>query len=302
MYGVKEGAGQGLSWLPVLSLVVGLLLAGAFLRRQARLAYPMVDLRLFGQPGFTAAMLSYALGFFVLFGLSIFLPQYLQLVAALSPFETACWLAPWGSAFVIGSAIAPRLARYRQPGRITTWGLLLAALGFALLTQVGGPFGKGVIVAGTVMLALGLAPLLTFSVESIIAQVPPERAGAVAALSETISELSGAMGIALLGSLATLIYRVMFSVEALPGVSADALADTHSSLGAAMAIAGHLVEPARTELLSASRLAFTTGMQFTTATSALIVLAAALIARRAFGAVADVAHDATHRRRSHREN
>lgn len=280
VYGMKEGAGQGLSWSPVLSLLVGVALAGGFLHRQTRLTYPMVDLQLFSRPGFSAAMLSYAFGFFVLFGLSILLTQYLQLVLDLSPFKAACWLAPWGGAFMIGSATAPRIAHYWHPRRITTCGLLLSALGFALLTQVGGSSDKEVIITGTVMLALGLSPLFTFSVELIIAQAPSERAGAAAALSETGSELSGALGIALLGSLASLIYRMEFSPESLSGVPEDALAYANGSLSAAVVIADKLLEPARIELLTASRHAFTTSMQFISATSMLIVLAAALISCR----------------------
>ena len=181
---------------------------------------------------------------------------------------------------MIGSATAPRIARYWHPRRITTCGLLLSALGFALLTQVGGSSDKEVIITGTVMLALGLTPLFTFSVELIIAQAPSERAGAAAALSETGSELSGALGIALLGSLASLIYRMEFSPESLSGVPEGALAYASGSLNAAVAIADKLLEPARIELLTASRHAFTASMQFISATSMLIVLAAALISCR----------------------
>src|SRR5919106_347320 len=76
--------------------------------------------------------------------------------------------------------------------------------------------GFGVIVLGSVLFSLGTAPLFTLTNDLIIGAAPPERAGAAAGISETAAELGGALGIALLGSLATAIYGAALSRETLP--------------------------------------------------------------------------------------
>jgi DHA2 family multidrug resistance protein-like MFS transporter len=85
-------------------------------------------------------------------------------------------------------------------------GLAIAALGYMLITQVGHSDGPALLVTGMVLQSIGLAPVFTLTNDLIMATAPPERAGAASGISETSSELGGALGIALLGSLATAVY------------------------------------------------------------------------------------------------
>jgi MFS transporter, DHA2 family, multidrug resistance protein len=110
IFGLKLIAQDGLAWLPVLSIVVGLAIGWAFVGRQRTLDDPFVDLGLFRSPAFSASLATYGVGILLVFGGFLFLPQFLQLVLGLSPLEAGLWTLPWALAFVVGSQLTPRLA------------------------------------------------------------------------------------------------------------------------------------------------------------------------------------------------
>src|SRR2546427_10216240 len=114
----------------------------------------------------------------------------------------------------------------------------IAADGFVVLTRVGGSSGLAVIVTSTVIFSLGLCPVFTLANDMIIGTVPPERAGAAAGISETCSEFGGALGIAILGSIGTAIYRGAMSHAVLDGLSPEAARAAQETLGGAVAVAG----------------------------------------------------------------
>ena len=277
IYGLKQIAAHGIGRLAALSIVAGLGLAGVFVRRQRRLADPLIDLRLFRAPGFSASLATYMLATFVVFGPYVFIAQYLQLVLGLSPMRAGLWSMPFGGAFIVGSIVSPMIARHVRPAIMMGVGLVIAAAGFAVLTQVGGSSGLAVIVASTVIFSLGLSPVFTLANDLIIGAVPPERAGAAAGISETCSEFGGALGIAILGSIGTAIYRRAMAdsiPDALPAAAAAAARDT---LGGALAAARQLSHQLGTALLDTARDAFTRGLRVTAMTCAVIAIGLAVL-------------------------
>jgi DHA2 family multidrug resistance protein-like MFS transporter len=216
IFGLKEAAQAGMGWLPALSIAGGVLLAAVFVRMQGSIADPLIDLRMFRVPTFSAALGVYLLATFIGFGIFVFMIQYLQVVLGMSPLVAGLWTVPFALGFVVGSMVSPRLARAMHPAYVMTGGLALAAAGYLLLTQVSSTSGPGLLVAGMLIQSLGFAPVYTLTNDLIIGSAPPERAGAAAGISETASELGGALGIALLGSLATAIYGSALAPETLP--------------------------------------------------------------------------------------
>src|SRR5688572_17161935 len=101
VYGLKQIAQDGPEWPPALSIVVGLAVAGIFVRRQQRLADPLIELRLFRVPAFSASLVTYLIGTFVAFGAFLFIFQYLQLVLGLSPVHAGLWTVPSFGAFIV---------------------------------------------------------------------------------------------------------------------------------------------------------------------------------------------------------
>jgi DHA2 family multidrug resistance protein-like MFS transporter len=278
IFGIKLIAQDGVSGLAVLSILLGLAVGLLFVRRQRTLADPLVDLGLFGAPAFSASLASYTLAAFVSFGSFIFIAQYLQLVLGLSPFVAGLWTIPSSAGFVVGSLLTPAIVRKVRPGFVMAGGLACAAVGFAPFTQINTASALAIIVIGSVIFSLALAPVFTLATDIIVSSAPPERAGAAAAISETGAELGGALGIAILGSIGIAIYRAGLAAGMPPGVAPDAADAARDSLGGALVVAQDLQAQLGMALLGAAREAFTAALQLTAWISAAIALAAAVLA------------------------
>ncbi len=278
IYGLKQlAAGTGPAWAPALAIAAGLAAGAAFVRRQHGRADPLLDLRLFRRPGFTAALGTNVVSFFTGFGALLFTSQYLQLELGLSPLAAGLWMLPSAAGSIAGSLLTPMLARRARPPFVMAAGLGLAAAGFGLLTQLGTgrPAGLALLVAGSVVFAVALAPVDTLATDLAVAAVPEERAGAATAITETSAEIGGALGIAVLGVAGTAVYRSRIAGSVPPGGPGHAARDT---LGGAVAAAGHLPGPAGAALAAAARQAFGAGLHVVFAISAGIALGAAAAA------------------------
>jgi DHA2 family multidrug resistance protein-like MFS transporter len=277
IYGLKQIAQDGFGWLPALSIAAGLTAGAVFVRRQQKLADPLIDLRLFQVPAFTASLTAYTLSIFGAFGAFIFMAQYLQLVLGLSPLKAGLWTMPWPLAFVVGSMLTPVVARRVRPAHLMAGGLVLAALGFAVLTQVDTTSGLMVLLAGSVIMSLGLAPVFTLANDMILGTAPPERAGAASAISETGAELGGALGIAILGSIGIAMYRSRLASAIPAGIPPEAAEVARDTLGGALAVAERLPAQLGGALVEAARRAFVEGFQVTVITGAVVLLGLAIL-------------------------
>jgi DHA2 family multidrug resistance protein-like MFS transporter len=278
IFGLKQIAQDGIGWLPVVAIAVGLVSGGLFVRRQLTLADPMIDLRLFRIPAFSASLAINFLSIFVAVGYFLFVAQFLQLVIGLSPLEAGLWSLPSAIAFVVASNAAPRIVHRVRAAYVMGAGLALSAIGLAVLTQVGGSNGLVAVVIGSVIISLGLAPVFSLTTDLIVGSAPPEKAGAASGISETASELGGALGISVLGSIGVALYRGHIA-DALPaGVPADATIVARDTLGGAVAVAGQLPAQLGTEVLEVARDAFVHGMQAATTISAILAVGIAILA------------------------
>jgi DHA2 family multidrug resistance protein-like MFS transporter len=278
VYGLKQIAQDGAKWPPALSIAAGLAVAVIFVRRQQRLADPLIELWLFRVPAFSASLLTYLIGTFVAFGAFLFIFQYLQLVLGLSPIQAGLWTVPSFGAFIVGSMLTPVIVRGVRPAFVMGGGLLVAALGFGLLAQVDEGSGIAIFVISSVVFSLGLAPVFTLATDLVVGTAPPERAGAASALSETSSELGGALGIATLGSIGTALYRGQVDDTVPAGVPREEAEAARDTLGGAVAAADGLPDGLAAELLDAVREAFTQGLQVAALSSAAVAAATAVLA------------------------
>ncbi len=275
IFGLKQIAQDGVGLMPVLSILAGLVIGRAFVRRQRTLADPLIDLRLFKIPAFSAALATYGFGILLVFGGFLFIPQYLQLVLGLSPLEAGLWTLPWALAFVVGSNVTPVIARRVRPAYLMAFGLVVAAIGFAVFTQIDGNSGFTAILIGSVLFSLGTSPLFTLTNDLIIGSAPQERAGAAAGLSETSAEFGGALGIAIFGSIGVAIYRGAM-VDAVPsGVPVRAADAARDTLGGALEVASNLSDALGPTLIDTARNAFMQGLHVAAAISVVGALALA---------------------------
>jgi DHA2 family multidrug resistance protein-like MFS transporter len=279
IFGLKLIAQDGLALMPALFIAAGTVIGVLFVRRQLRLPDPLLDLRLFRLPSFSASLATYGLAILFLFGGFLFLPQFLQLVKGMSPFQSGLWTLPWALSFVVGSMLTPRLVQHVRPAYVMAVGMLFAAIGFGLFTRLDGTTGFWTFAIGTTIFSLGMAPGFTLTTDLIVGSAPPERAGAAAAISETAGEFGGALGIAIFGSIGVAMYRAGLPDALFAGVPPELQQASRGTL------AGALEAP---ELVrEAAKASFIRGVQLCAAisTGGAILLAAfaALTLRRSGG-------------------
>jgi MFS transporter, DHA2 family, multidrug resistance protein len=277
IYGMKLWANEGLSAPALLFVLAGLIVGAVFVRRQRRLSDPLIDLHLFRIPAFRISLGTFTLTTLVVFGSYVFVAQYLQLVIGLSPLRAGLWMLPGSLGVIAGSMLAPAIVRRVHPAFVMGGGLGLAAIGFGVLTCVGEAGLPGLVV-GSSLVYLGLGPVFTLGTDLIVSAAPPERAGAAAAISETSSEFGGALGIAVLGSFGTAIYRSVLAGADLAGIPEEARRAAAETLGGAAAAAERLPHALGRELLAAAQQAFVHAFELTAAICAVTAAATAVLA------------------------
>jgi MFS transporter, DHA2 family, multidrug resistance protein len=276
IFGIKRIAEHGPSATAALVIAAGIVLGAVFVRRQHRLADPLIDLGLFRARAFSTALGVNIFAFLVMYGVFLFFPQYLQLVLGLSPLRAGFWMLPSSCAFIVGSLLTPVVVKWVRPSLVVAAGLLLSAVGLLIVTRVDGPGGFEAVIGGSIVLLLGLAPVYILATDMIVASAPPERAGAAGAMSETSAELGGALGIAILGSIGTAVYRGRMAGTVPVGIPPDGTEAAKATLGGALAVAERLSGAAGTDLLARARDAFVQGVELVAAVSAAVLVVTAI--------------------------
>jgi MFS transporter, DHA2 family, multidrug resistance protein len=273
VYGLKRIAEGGAAWPAALSIAAGFSIGVVFVLRQRVLADPLIELRLFRAPAFSVSLAATTLALFAIIGMDLFVAQYLQLVLGMGPFEAGLWLLPSAGGILVGAMLAPLLGRRVRARFAVVGGLALGALGSGLLTQVE-ESSLALLVAGSVVMGLGLGAVGTLGTDLIVGAAPPARAGAAAGISETGTELGGALGIAILGSVGVAVYRSEVGDAVPSGLPPETAAAARDTLGGAVGAADRL--PAG--LLETAGDAFVQGLQLAALTSAAVVAGMAVLA------------------------
>ena len=280
VYALKSGVRHP-SWTALAALVVGLALLVVFVRRQRRLAHPMIDVGLFARPGFSAAVLTNVIAVFSMLGALFFFPQYLMLVQGMGSAEAGLWLLPLAVATVAGTLTSPQLAKVLPVRIVIVIGLVLVGVGFVVATGLDAGVGVTTFAVASMLIGVGAGLAETLTNDVILTTAPPARAGAAAAISETGYEFGGAMGTAVLGTIGMAVYaRGLAALEGLPGLPAADLTSAQETLGAAHDRAAHLPEPVGSSLRDAASAAFVTGMDTVALVCAIVMLGAVVIAWR----------------------
>lgn len=208
VYAIKKVAMDGWSAEAGLALALSIVATALFLRRQRRLAVPFLDLDMFASPRFSAALTINIFGFFVAFGMFLLVALYFQLGLGLTELQAGLASAPSGVAFIAGSLAAPAIASRIGTVALMALGFVVAAAGFALAGAAAANGDLTLMISAYCLFSLGLAPVFTMTTDVIVGSVPASHAGAAAGLSEASTELGGAFGIAVLGSLLTMLYQL----------------------------------------------------------------------------------------------
>ncbi|WP_434091024.1 MFS transporter [Streptomyces goshikiensis] len=277
IYGLKEIARQGPSPLPLTAILLGLALGTVFVRRQRSLQDPLLDLRLFGNAPLSAALLS-MLFYSALTGTTmLFITQYFQSVDGMSPLAAGLGLLPGMAGSILSITVSPMLARRIRPAFLIAGGLALVVAGFVVLLRADADSGTAYLIVGWALNGLGGGPLMALGTGLVIGSATPEKAGSAASLSQTSNEFGYGLGIAVVGTVGTAVYRDRVSdalPSDLPGAAADA---ARESVAGAVAVSDGLPEPLAAHVLTAAREAFTGGMLTVVGISVVLLAAVALL-------------------------
>ncbi|QVQ52455.1 MFS transporter [Spiractinospora alimapuensis] len=291
VYGLKGLAGHGFGAEPLAGLAVGAVFGVVFVRRQLRLTDPLLDLGLFADRGFSSALGVMLGSTLAMGGMFMLVAQYLQLVGELSPLSAGLVLVPPSIVMIASTMVAPALAHRLGHGLVVGVGMVVAALGFGILTQVDPSGAPALVVVGQIVVSAGVGPGMALLAGIVIGSVPKERAGSAAAISETSGELGAALGVALLGSLATAVYRAQVVVP--DGAPPEVAAAAQDGMSAAAAASDGLPTPLGDALLLSAREAFTQGMSVTLATAAGATLLLGIVSIVVLRHVTPAEHDDT---------
>ncbi|MFE0061072.1 MFS transporter [Streptomyces sp. NPDC059003] len=259
IYGIKELADDGFAWTYAASTAAGVVVGVLFVLRQRSAPSPLIDLGLFRDRGFSASVGVNLVALFAMVGFLLFATQWIQLVHGLSPLEAGLWTLPAPLAVAVSSSVTAALSKTVRPGHLIAVGLVVAAAGFAVMTQLRTDSGLATAVIGSSVLSAGVGLAMPLTADLIVSAAPPESVGAAAALPETSNQLGGALGVAILGSIGSAFYTRDVT-DATRGLPPEAAKAAEGSLGGATEVARHLPPDTAKPLLGTAEEAFTRGM------------------------------------------
>ncbi len=267
-YALKFTAEQGVGSIPAASALVGFIAGLWFLRRQTRIETPLLDLTLFRNAAFVGALSANTMALFAGIGTSLLVAQYLQLVAGLSPLTAGFWSLPPALASVIGCLGAPVLARRRPATALVAAALAVITLSLATLAVAP---GFTAVIAGSTGLGLGVAATVTLGTDLILSHAPEAKAGGASALSETGTELGGAFGVAILGSIGIAFYRGALALP--PDLAPELAIAAQDTLASALAAATLAPEMTGIAISQTAKEAFVVALRAAAGGGAVILLA-----------------------------
>ncbi len=272
LFGIIEGPERG--WTDVLTVAAFVIAAvglAAFVTWERRADFPMLDLRFFARSGFSVGTATITLTFFAMFGMWFLMTQYLQLVRGYTPLEAGVRVLPMLAFMVPAASLSARWAARVGNRTVISTGLSLVAVALVILASLDEHTSYWVLAGGLAMLGAGMGNVAAPATGAVMTSLPVAKAGVGSAVNDTSREVGGALGIAVLGSIAASAYRA--DVEgAVAGLSSESASIATRSLGGALAEATRIGGEAGASLADAARAAYTDAMG-----TALFVAAAATV-------------------------
>jgi EmrB/QacA subfamily drug resistance transporter len=263
LYGIIEAPERGWTDGGILAaFAVGIVILGVFALWERASSHPMLDVRFFRNPRFTAASLGITSVFFAMFGATFLLTQHLQFVMGYSPLQAGVRLLPWAAVMLVVAPSSARLVERFGTKAVVTIGLALVTVALGLLSQL--PVDStypGDVLWRMMIMATGMALVMAPATESIMGSLPRAKAGVGSAVNDTTRQVGGALGVAIVGSVMSSIYRGdMGDVLAGSPLPPDAAEQARASLGGALGVAGSIGGDAGAAIAAAAKDAFVAGL------------------------------------------
>ncbi|WP_411078740.1 MFS transporter [Streptomyces sp. cmx-18-6] len=260
----------------LLSIAGGLLVLAGFVWHEKRSSHPAIDITYFRKPAFSAAVAAIALVFFALMGVTFFSAFYLQSVRGYSALQSGLLILPLAVAQMIFAPRA-RLVVDRFGARaVCTVGMLLVAAGLASFALFDAGTPVWVLCLVFFVQGAGMAHIMPPVTVAVMQALPREKAGSGSAVNNTFRQVGGALGIAVLGSVLSTVYRgdIEGHLGAVPAGARDVAGE---SIEATLGVAAKLGPVAGKPLAAAAADAFISAMHVTALGSAAVALVGALV-------------------------
>jgi EmrB/QacA subfamily drug resistance transporter len=277
LYGIIEAPTYGWS-SPIIvgAVALGLVVLTGFIAVEVRSSHPMLDVRFFANPRFTAASLSVTVVYFGLFGFVFVRTQYLQDVLGYNPLQAGIRVAPIAIVLALGAQISPTLVRRIGTKLVVAAGMLIIAAGLVVAGTTTEKSGYGLVLITILLTGSGMGLTISPATESIMGSIPRAKAGVGSAMNDTTRQAGGALGVAVMGS----VLASRFSSHLAPAVAGRADGPVlRTSVEAAFAAARAMGGAPGHALAQSARAAFVSGMD------AGVVVAAVIAASGAVGAL-----------------
>jgi predicted MFS family arabinose efflux permease len=273
VYAIIEAPGHGWTSELILGLLVAsVLLIGAFLWWERRIDEPMLDLGFFRSRGFSVGTAAVSVAFFGLLGGIFALTQYLQFVHGYSAIEAGAIMSPIALGLMMGAGSSSKAAERLGVSRVVALGLSGLAVMLALTTLWEPQTGGVTLALWFFGLALAMGWVMAPATSAVVGAVPAAKSGIASATNTVARMVSGALGVAVIGSLVSSLYSNDVDSSLGAALPPQAQAAAGDSIGAASTIAAQLPGDAASSLLA------TAGDAFTQAMGTGLIVAAALAA------------------------
>ncbi|MGE3589667.1 MAG: MFS transporter, partial [Ilumatobacteraceae bacterium] len=263
----------------VTGFAVAVVSLSAFAAWEFHTPHPMLDITFFQNRRFSAASLTVMFGYFAMFGSMFLLTQLLQFVLGYSALGAGVRILPFALTMAAFAPVSARLVERFGTKVVVTGGMTLVATGlmWGALVDDNSTYGGYL----PMMLIMGAGVALTWApaTEAIMGSLPPSKAGVGSAVNDTVREVGGALGVAVLGSLVAgrFTSHISSTTDTLPESVRHTASD---SLGGALGVAQHLDQPAAGQLTQAARTAFMNGFSLALTVGAVVALFGAALAAR----------------------
>jgi EmrB/QacA subfamily drug resistance transporter len=278
VYGIIEAPSKGWTSGEIMgSLAIAVVVLGAFVIWELHSDHPMLNVHFFSNPRFTAANVSLTLTFFAMFGSLFFLTQYLQFVLGYSALQAGLRVTPMALVMMVVAPMAGRLVERLGNKGLVAIGMATGAGGLYVLSTTTVSSGYPHLLAGLLILAVGLAFAMVPATESIMGSLPPAKAGVGSAMNDTTRQIGGALGVAILGSIQSSSYSSAI-VKSLGSLPSPALAAAKSGVGAAIALGARMGGSAGATIIAVAKAAFIHSMDRGLEVGAAVALLGAVVA------------------------
>ncbi|MDO4899295.1 MFS transporter [Actinomyces sp.] len=254
-----EGPQIGWTSAPILGgLAASAVLAWAFITWELRVESPLLDLTLFRAPNVATCSSAIGLAFFSLFGFTFAITIYFQAVRGYSALQAGLAILPFAAVMGAVSPLAPILARRFGTGRCVPTGIALMGVGFWIVSFADATNSYWVVmVPAMVFMATGLGLAQGPATDIILSAAPSDEIGVASGVNDSIREVGGTIGVALLGSILSYVYKTQMEpvMAQMPG-----LTGAESSIMVAQQVAATLPDAARQSLWASASDAFLSGL------------------------------------------